>query len=336
MSEARATVLIVDDNPKNLQVLAEIVEKIGHEVVMALNARQAIDYLAQELPDLILLDVMMPEMDGYMLCRELKATECSREIPVIFITARADSEDVVQGFAAGGIDYLTKPFRVPELRARLSTHLSLKRHQDELRENNERLQRTCEELSLAHATISRQNEKLKEMLLQLELSSRTDVLTGIYNRRHMVEKINAEIARYRRSGHSFALISGDIDFFKSVNDKYGHDCGDLVLQAVAQVMKNLLREQDTLARWGGEEFLILLPETDVVQGTLAAERIRRQICELEVGYRGAKVSVAMTLGVVVFAEGDTIDTVLKKADDALYRGKRQGRNRVIAADAREE
>lgn len=325
----KATILIVDDNPQNLQVLAEVVEQSGCEAVLALDGRQALAYLEDELPDLILLDVMMPELDGYVVCRQLKEQASTCSIPVIFITAKTDSDDIVQGFAAGGVDYVTKPFRVPELQARLRMHLALKRYQDELRENHAQLQQAYGELQAAHDTISSQNSQLKEMLEQVQVYSRTDVLTGLYNRRYMMEKLSAEVARYRRSQRSFVLISGDIDFFKAVNDTYGHDCGDRVLQEVARVMKNLLREQDSLARWGGEEFLVLLPETDAEQGLQAAERIRTQVGALKVREKQCDVSVAMTLGVAEFGEGDTIDTTLKRADDALYRGKRQGRNQVV-------
>ncbi len=163
---------------------------------------------------------------------------------------------------------------------------------------------------------------------QLEFISRTDSLTGLYNRRHMEQKIKEEYERYQRTGVEFALIIGDIDFFKNVNDRYGHDCGDWVLKLIADDFQKITKEYDTVARWGGEEFLLLLPMTNGENAFGVAERIRKTVEERKYMYKNQALSLTLTLGVSVIRSGDTIASVSKKADLALYQGKQSGRNCV--------
>jgi diguanylate cyclase (GGDEF)-like protein len=171
---------------------------------------------------------------------------------------------------------------------------------------------------------------LRRNARELDLISKTDPLTGIYNRRFIIEKMEEERTRFRRYGKRFSLIIIDIDFFKKVNDAWGHDCGDHVLVETSKQLKTLLREQDCLARWGGEEFLILLPETDADGAEVLAERLRLSIEEKAFEYRKKRIFVTLTLGISEYSDNISVDDAIRKADNALYEGKNRGRNCVVA------
>lgn len=325
------TILIVDDNAHNLQVLAEVVEESGYESVLAMNGKQAFEFISYEKPDLVLLDVMMPDVDGYEVCRILKNDMQLKDIPVIFLTAKIETEDIVRGFEAGGVDYVLKPFNVVELKVRIKTHLELKKSHDELKRFNKELKKANEELHEANEIIGLKNLQLKEVMGKLEFISKTDSLTGLFNRRNMIEKIEEELSRYKRNKKPFSIVIADIDFFKNVNDTYGHDCGDFVLKLVSQNLLSAAREQDSIARWGGEEFLMLLPETGTEGAVKMAERARKSIEENVFNYNKISSSVTMTFGVSVYNGSEGIDSMIKRADNALYEGKRKGRNCVVTA-----
>ncbi|MBC8014271.1 MAG: diguanylate cyclase [Sporomusaceae bacterium] len=314
-------VLIVDDNHDSLQILAEIVEKSGCQAVLAVDGEQALKYLELVKPDLILLDIVMPKMDGYEVCSRLKQDIDLRDIPVIFLTAKSEIEDIVKGFEVGGIDYVSKPFNMIELQARIKNHLVLKKCHDEIKVANAGLREVNKEIEI-------KNSELKQILEQLELTAKTDMLTGLYNRRHMVDEIKKEVAKCLRHTKSFSLIMADIDFFKRVNDTYGHNCGDYVLKLVAETLQFSIRKVDTVARWGGEEFLILLPETGEEGAELLAERIRKNVAEQAIHYNNALFNITITLGVAIFNSNEEVDEVIKRADKALYNGKEKGRNCV--------
>lgn len=310
-----ATILIVDDHPTNLQVLLDSLQNSGYRTLIARNGEGAIKQAAFANPDLILLDVMMPGIDGFEACRRIKADETTRDIPVIFMTALTDTVDKVKGFEAGGVDYITKPFDQVELLARLKAHLELRRYQKALQYSNQQL-----------AAI---NADLRKAQHQLELAAKTDPLTQLSNRRDMIEKLEYEQVRHKRSQHPFAVIIGDIDDFKQFNDLYGHDCGDFVLVSVSKTLRATVREQDGVARWGGEEFLLMLPETPLKQAGGVAEKLRNAIHATALMYKGQTLSVSMTFGVSACERyEETIDDCVKHADIALYRGKEHGKNRV--------
>lgn len=303
-------IMIVDDNPLNIKVLATILNDYS-ELLICTNGAEALEALKTEAPDLILLDVMMPGIDGYEVARIIRNDLGMKDLPIIFLTAKADAEDMVKGFNSGGNDYVLKPFNDVELKARVKNQIDLKCSRDQL---------------------IQKNGELEELILKLEIASITDPLTGLYNRRYMMQRISEEAARFSRYGHSFVVVMADIDHFKSVNDQYGHECGDEVLKAVAQAMAIGLRINDVLSRWGGEEFLLLLPETTVEGGLLLAERIRKQVESVEVGYMQSAISVTLTLGLSYFDHGLTVDKVIFLADQGLYRGKKSGRNKVVVAN----
>ena len=177
---------------------------------------------------------------------------------------------------------------------------------------------------------AKEQEILKSTHEQLKEIARTDPLTNLSNRRDIIEKIEYEQIRFERSKKSFVIIIGDLDFFKSINDRYGHDCGDYVLKEVAQIMRSTIRRQDIVSRWGGEEFLFLLPETPFEGGKIAAEKIRKKIENSDLKYNNDILSVTITFGVSIYNRVMDIDECIKKADQALYQGKNKGRNCVVA------
>lgn len=321
MDDKLFSVLIVDDNKQNLMVLADLLESEGYEVGFALNGRQALEYISHEKPDLILLDVMMPEMDRYETCSILKKDALYKEIPVIFLTAKVESEDIVRGFECGGVDYIQKPFNSCELKSRVRTHLSLKRAQDEARE-------AYDALIQANKSIENKNKQLNLMIKKLDYLSKTDSLTNLYNRRYMIEQIEKEILNCNETGTSFIIVMSDIDYFKVINDTYGHDFGDFVLREISDIMQSSIRRNDILSRWGGEEYLLLLKDINVEKGFALTEIIRESISKHNFIFNDIEVHLTMTFGVAEYICGNNIDEVIKNSDNALYKGKKSGRNTV--------
>ncbi|HOW61650.1 MAG TPA: diguanylate cyclase [Candidatus Contendobacter sp.] len=294
---ARPRLLLVDDVKANLLLLAKALGQ-DYECRLATDGASALEQAISDPPDLILLDVMMPGLDGYEVCRRLKADPRTINIPVIFLTHLNEEADEKAGLEAGAIDYITKPFRFPIIKARVRNHLELKRRGDLL-------------------------EQLAGM----------DGLTGIPNRRRFDETLTLEWNRTRRHGAPLALILLDIDFFKSYNDHYGHPQGDDCLRKVAAVLAaTLQRASDTLARYGGEEFAAILPDTSLDSAVDMAELMRCRVMDLAIphGYSRVAACVTVSLGVAacIPAERNSAAELVEAADGALYQAKHAGRNRV--------
>jgi diguanylate cyclase (GGDEF)-like protein len=309
-------VLIVDDNPQNLQFLAEILDNKGYEPAVALNGMEALNFIkAREDIDAVLLDVMMPEMDGYATCREIRKFKTRDDLPVIFLTALSDRKDIYRGFEAGGVDYITKPFDSEELLHRLEIHIELSHAKRELRKANDALQE--------------KNLELSRMQKTLELQASTDPLTETLNRRAMRSKIEVEISRAVRYQHNFSLIFLDIDHFKTINDQFGHDKGDYALIELAGILKELVRSGDAVSRWGGEEFLVLLLNSDEKGSQIFGQRLMENIrnrdwSEISDGYQ-----LTATAGIVAYRDGEAFENLIKRADEAMYRGKSAGRDQIV-------
>lgn len=300
MNTTKAKVLAVDDAPEILELLGF---HLRAEHVSLLTARTFAEGLAlakTELPDLILLDVELPEHSGFDLCRRLKEDEAMRDIPVIFLTGSSDVATKVHGFDLGAVDYVTKPFAVAELRARVRAALRMKRAQDML--------------------------KVKVQL---------DVLTGLRNRAFFDERLAAEVAASFRHRRPLSLVMVDLDHFKSLNDRFGHPFGDFVLQRVGDSLGRGLRPMDAACRYGGEELALILPDTDVHAATCVAERLRELIRDLSFEPRGKKIVVTASLGIAELhslGEGPlTAERLLDLADRALYAAKAAGRDCVRSA-----
>lgn len=313
--QEQPNILIVDDTPDNLRLLSSMLSEQGYRIRLAPNGQRALSAIEKVPPDLILLDIMMPDMDGYEVCEKLKANKSTKDIPVIFISALSEEFEKTRAFSSGGVDYVTKPFFEKEVLARIQAHLELKRAREEL-------VTLCNQLTEA-------NEELKSAQDSLVVAATTDPLTGLSNRRRSLEVIEAEMERFKRSSEPFVLVLSDIDNFKHFNDDYGHECGDYVLQNLAAQMKDILRGQDHVGRWGGEEFLMLLPETGLEGGQQAIEKLRESIASCSFEYEGLKLSVTMTFGITQCVRDADVDALLRVADEALYKGKRGTKNCVV-------
>ena len=308
-------ILAVDDDPVSLRLLVSLLEKSGHEVLTARNGKEALAIALEKNPQMVVTDWMMPEMDGLELCKQLRRMEVGRKLYILILTGRAEEERIVEAFDAGADDYIVKPFNPRLLSARIKPGLRVIL----LQEDNERQVQIKEELNARLA-----NEKRK-----LKAAAMTDALTELPNRRYAMRRLEKEWANSLRSKLPLSVIMLDIDHFKLVNDTWGHDVGDRVLQSTSRQIMSVLRRGDTCARMGGEEFLVICPTTDA-RGTLrVAERIRHAVESNVIKYQRFQGNVTISLGIGIrTAEINTIDELLKMSDEAVYEAKRNGRNRV--------
>ncbi len=319
----KENILIIDDQPANLRILNIMLSEYGYQPRVALNGQMALRSTLKTRPDLILLDIRMPDMDGYEVCKRLKADEQTRDIPIIFISALDEIQDKVKAFTSGGVDYITKPFQVDEVLARVKTHLALCAMQKQLREQNIQLEKI-------NSALSREIHDREQAEKALRKLATEDPLTGCFNRRHFFTLAEQEFERATRYKHPLSAIMCDIDHFKLVNDTYGHLTGDEVLTTVAKRIHAELRKTDIFARYGGEEFVVLLPETKLMHAQQLAERLRKKVAA-PIKVKGLEISLSISLGVAQINEHEyiTIDTLLERADQALYAAKAAHRNRVV-------
>ena len=295
MPKNKPTLLLVDDSPNNIILLSDILNN-DYKLKVAPNGKRALVLAGKNpQPDLILLDIMMPEMDGYEVCRRLKDDPVTAGIPVIFVTVRSEEIDEANGLSLGAVDYISKPFSTPILLARVQTHINL-----------------------------------RVMQLHMERLSVTDELTGCYNRRYFMRQGENELSRHIRHDHPMAVLMLDIDFFKRVNDTCGPATGDRMLKKVAEIITADLRKSDLFARIGGEEFAVLLPETDTAGALHIAERMRDR---LRFPVEDSLLFISVSIGTAMMRADDRdLNQILSRADKALYRAKEEGRDRVILAE----
>jgi two-component system cell cycle response regulator len=293
-------VLAIDDSPDIHRLLEVRLRPEGLVLHHALTADEGLAKAVEVKPDLILLDVHLPVLSGLEVCHRLKNDPLTAGIPIIFLTGASAVQTKVQGFDMGAVDYVVKPFEPAELRARVRAALRTKRFQD-----------------------------------LLAARSHVDGLTGVWNRTYFNQRFGEEIAAAKRYGRVVSLIMLDLDHFKGHNDSFGHPFGDQVLQAVGDILHALLRATDAPCRFGGEEFALILTETDEHGAQVTAERVRRQIEQTEFRPKDRQINVTASLGLASSAMFDArsldMPGLLTAADDALYRAKHEGRNRVCVA-----
>ena len=305
-------VLVVDDLPDNVEILRARLESRGYEVATASNGQEALDSVHADPPQLILCDVMMPGIDGYEVSRRIKADDKLPFIPIILVTALGETEHIVQGLETGADDYIAKPYHFQELEARVRAMLRIKRLQDELDQKNRELEVV--------------NRRLKKLSI-------TDGLTELFNHRHVHELLTDEFERSRRTGEPLAVTMIDLDKFKSVNDTYGHPTGDVILYETARILRDTAREIDMPGRYGGEEFIVILPNTAEDEAARFAERVRTTVEEYLYRDEANEIRMTCSSGVASFPWNGvgTPEQLLKAADEALYVAKESGRNRVVRA-----
>jgi two-component system cell cycle response regulator len=296
-SEGR--VLIAEDSGVVRALVRSQLVIYGYEVVEAADGADALVAARAQPPDVVLCDVEMPNLDGYGFLAAMQAEPLLAQVPIVFLTGHTDSEQAAEALRRGAHDYLRKPFEPVELAARVHAAMRTKRLQDELRLRN----------------------------VELERLSATDALTGLYNRRFMQDALARCAAGAGRHGTAWSVVMLDIDRFKHVNDTLGHAVGDAVLRETATRLAGRVRVEDTLARWGGEEFLIALPQTDGRDAATVGESLREIVARTPVAYAGGELAVTISVGWANAGE-TTVEDVVRRADDALYRAKEGGRNRV--------
>jgi diguanylate cyclase (GGDEF)-like protein len=309
-------ILIVDDNPDSLEILRARLESWGYRTQTASDGEDALAKIDVSPPDLILLDIMMPRMDGMEVARRVKGNPALPFIPIIMETALATTESKVEGLDSGADDYITKPIDFAELKARVNSMLRIKRLQAELEDREREL------LDV--------NEQLLHM-------SQTDALTGLDNRRHLEHRLEEMFAHARRFKEPVACVICDLDRFKAVNDTYGHPAGDEVLRQFAQILRREARSIDRVGRFGGEEFMFLLPGAGIDAAGLFAERVRKQVESHTFTFNGGGTSIRRTasFGVSAWPHSHigSPEVLVRTADEALYVAKETGRNRVVRFDS---
>jgi diguanylate cyclase (GGDEF)-like protein len=316
---SKGDILVVDDRLENVGLLFDMLTENGYEVREVLSGQQALKTINHDPPELILLDIMMPEMDGYEVCKQIKANPKTTNIPVLFISAKGTLFDKVKAFQVGGADYITKPFFLAEVLCRVETHISNYRYQKMLTEEIATREKIQQALELA-------NQELQRL-------ANLDGLTQIYNRRYFDDYLCKEWYRLRREQQPLSLIMIDIDYFKKYNDTYGHLLGDEILKKVAQTITHVVkRPADLVARYGGEEFAVILPNTDGEGAKIVAQNIAAEISKLAIEHQSSLVSKYITLSMgissIIPPHKTAPKVLIDKADQALYHAKEQGRNRI--------
>ncbi|MFZ5891806.1 MAG: diguanylate cyclase [Myxococcota bacterium] len=311
----KAKLLLIDDSEAQSGQIKAALERLGYSVECANSGVEGLRLARTIQPDLVLLDVVMNDIDGFAVCRWLKMNSDTREIPVIMLTVRTALADRVEGLNIGADDYLSKPFQDEELEARIFAALRVK---------------------AAHAELKERNQQLETMLHHVEALAITDALTGLYNRRRFADVLKREFAVTKRYKNTLSCLMLDLDHFKRVNDQYGHDAGDQVLKEAARRISTSLREVDVPARYGGEEFAILLPHTGKREAFVVAERLRNAIKSVEFHFGGDTLRISASIGISGNIDVPTgqADDLVKAADLALYEAKRMGRDRCVLFDER--
>ncbi|MBC7911220.1 MAG: diguanylate cyclase [Pyrinomonadaceae bacterium] len=305
-----ALILVADDEPTNRSLIQRRLERAGYQVLTAENGSEAVEKTLASLPDLVILDVMMPIMDGLEACRRIKDDETTRDVPVIFLSARDETEVKVSGLSLGANDYISKPFKAEELLARVDVAMRLKQERDNLRQSAEEAR--------AHAELAQERAV-------------TDALTGLLNRYGLQRALAREHAEARRYERPLACLMIDLDDFKKINDTYGHSAGDTALQQVATILTEVVRRSDMVFRYGGEEFLVLLPETDLEGAASLAEKIRESASARHFGDGEHIFKLTLSAGAANLRDDESGNDMIARADLALYHAKERGRNRVESA-----
>ncbi|MCP5046713.1 MAG: diguanylate cyclase [bacterium] len=321
-------ILVVDDQPANIDLVMEMLKETGEPYVFfqAHDGESARRMAEKEQPDLIFTDWEIKATPGIEVIGKLKSHESTRDIPVIIAAgATTTPDDLFSAIEAGAMDYIRKPLGEVELVVRVRAALLLGESYKETKRKKEELEKLNETLFLLNETLEEKNRKLYESVI-------TDSLTLIYNREFLMESLSKEYSKSKRHGLVFSCIMIDIDHFKSVNDDHGHQAGDYVLRTIAAHIKESIRHEDILGRYGGEEFLLILPNSTEKDSMMVAEKIRVNIENTIYDYDGLKLKINLSLGVADNRTGGpkNVDQLIFHADKALYQSKRTGRNKTVS------
>ena len=301
-------ILIVDDVPNNLRLLDEILDEMSYNTIFANSGKQAVEIVEKHTIqiDLILLDLMMPEMDGIEVCTIIKSNPMCQDIPVIFITADESPQSLLNAFKTGAIDYLKKPLDKAELLLRVENQLKLNK---------------------VYAGLRRSNDELLEAYALLQQLATVDPLTGLENRRSLMDFSEVQLKLAQRYKSFFSILLIDLDYFKKINDTYGHLIGDEILKNIAKILKESLRNVDHIGRFGGEEFIVILPNTTLKNAVLVAEKVRDAIANFVHNIEEQNIQTTVSIGIASYNPlDDDVNQIIERADHALYTAKSSGRN----------
>jgi len=308
-----AKILIVDDSTFEADHVKTILEAEGHDVLWAESGSRGISMITTHLPDLVILDLVLPDISGIRICQWLRQNMRMKYTPLVMLTSRGQAHERVQGLQEGATDYITKPYDDAELKARIASIL---------RE------------VLLRERLEKKNLEYEELLRRLETISKTDPLTGLYNRRHFEDVLVSEYERFKRFNTPFSCMILDVDFFKEVNDLCGHGVGDLILKAVSQIIQGEVRGVDTAARYGGDEFIVLLAQLTAEMSEKVASRIISACNQFDYQSIDKRCKpVTLSIGISSAPDPDlkVLDDLFKCADYALYKAKKSGRNCLKSA-----
>ena len=297
-------VLVAEDDAVSRRILEVFLDKLGYEVVVSTNGAEALDLLQKpDAPRIAILDWMMPGTDGLEVCRQLRQRGAESYVYILLVTAKTQQQDIIEGLEGGADDYLTKPYNIHELKARLRAGLRVVELQAQLMAARD----------------------------GFEFQATHDALTGLLNRQGILERLDTEMARAGRERKPVGIVMADLDHFKKINDAHGHLAGDAVLREAASRMRSAVRAYDHIGRYGGEEFLVVLPGCGEQGALQQAERLRVCVSESPIATPGAPFQATLSLGVACMEPGQNQTGLLQAADEALYRAKRNGRDRIEAA-----
>jgi two-component system cell cycle response regulator len=331
----------VDDSPTQLEAIVRVLSREGFDVLTAADGKEAMKKVHSESPDLVLLDLVLPDMDGLEVLRFVKKSRPEAEfVPVIILSSKSDLDSRVRGLRIGADDYLAKPPAEREIVARVEAMLRIKTLQDELLRTRREREEKNEQLEAQKKQLEEQKRQLEEQKRQLAEQSVTDALTGLKNRRFFDERLVEEFRRAQRYTDPLSLMMLDLDNFKLVNDRHGHLVGDLVLREAAKLIRGSIRDPDICARYGGEEFAVILPKTHMAGALTVAERVWKELGQKVYrhaadGAKPIEVQVTASIGISFYPSKDISapELLLKYADEALYNAKRAGRNTICLYQA---
>ncbi|MBN2440287.1 MAG: diguanylate cyclase [Spirochaetales bacterium] len=332
----KINLLIVDDEEEYIDLMSEILEKEGYTIFTAHSGPEALEFLKTTEVDIILLDILMPTMLGYSVCEKIRKNYNTRPIQIILVSGLVDDMYLEKALEVGGDDFIHKPIVPLELQRRTKAAVIRLRSQLKLFTERESLKETVAKKDDQHQHLKKEFETIKKINIELSTSNknlkikvRYDMLSGLLNRMSLFNTIDIEIERAIRSGAPLTGIMLDIDHFKRVNDNFGHQVGDIVIQRIGEMLNNSLRKYDYAGRYGGEEFFMLLTNATLQQGYIIGERFRYSLEEHPINCTNKSIRVTISMGIAQYRLGESRDAWIGRADKALYKAKKMGRNRIV-------